>query len=236
MLFRLKRGRLKSECKCYSNCPIQENYWGQVRSFLYWDLCTTVQRNSLSDRGREREFITKHHHTCLPFDQNKVNKKENFPRDIPRYISVFRLAGFPFNEFQRSWSISCIFCLKSFSPLTSLLSVSKDWWTPQIWKGKDLKRMKGTQYYPRYLVVPKYECIRAQPRRGRYWEIHPRRPKDFPRPERFPEGEASFGGARTISQHQFFYRGWIRKSFPVDREGLTVLKSILPCWWWQIGF
>ena len=39
----------------------------------------------------------------------------------------------------------------------------------------------------------------------------------------------SFGGARTISQHQFFYREWIRKSFPVDREGLTVLKSILPC-------
>jgi len=39
----------------------------------------------------------------------------------------------------------------------------------------------------------------------------------------------SFGGARTISQHQFFYREWIRKSFPVDREGLTVFKSILPC-------
>ena len=26
-----------------------------------------------------------------------------------------------------------------------------------------------------------------------------------------------------------FYREWIRKSFPVGREGLTVLKSILPC-------
>ena len=35
----------------------------------------------------------------------------------------------------------------------------------------------------------------------------------------------------TFSHHQFFYREWIRKSFPVDREGLTVLKSILPCWW-----
>ena len=33
--------------------------------------------------------------------------------------------------------------------------------------------------------------------------------------------------------HQFFYRERIRKSFPVDREGLTVLKSILPCWWWE---
>ena len=33
-------------------------------------------------------------------------------------------------------------------------------------------------------------CIRAPPRRGMDWEIHPRRPKDFPRPERFHEGEA----------------------------------------------
>ena len=33
-------------------------------------------------------------------------------------------------------------------------------------------------------------CIRAPPKRGRHWEIHPRRPRDFPRPERFPEGEA----------------------------------------------
>ena len=39
----------------------------------------------------------------------------------------------------------------------------------------------------------------------------------------------SFGGVRTFSQQQFFYREWIRKSFPVDREGLTVLKSVLPC-------
>ena len=72
-----------------------------------------------------------------------------------------------------------------------------------------------------------------------------RDPRDFPRAK--PEGNLkvqgksggqrgwisqylpSFGGARTISQHQFFYRKWIRKSFPVDREGLTVLKSILPC-------
>ena len=99
-------------------------------------------------------------------------------------------------------------------------------------------------------LVMMRECIRAPPRRGRYWEIHPRRPisrdpRDFPRakPEGNLEGRGksrgrrgwisqylpSFGGARTISQHQFFYREWIRKSFPVDREGLTVLKSILPC-------
>ena len=29
------------------------------------------------------------------------------------------------------------------------------------------------------------------------------------------------------------YREWISKYFPVGREGLTVLKSILPCWWWE---
>ena len=28
---------------------------------------------------------------------------------------------------------------------------------------------------------------------------------------------------------------WIRKSIPVGREGLTVLKSILPCRWWEYG-
>ena len=70
-------------------------------------------------------------------------------------------------------------------------------------------------------------------------------PKDIPRakPEGNLEGRGksrgqrgwisqylpSFGGGRTFSHHQFFYREWIRKSFPVDREGLTVLKSILPC-------
>ena len=45
----------------------------------------------------------------------------------------------------------------------------------------------------------------------------------------------SFGGVRTFSHHQSFFREWIRKSFPVDREGLTVLKSILLCWWWEIA-
>jgi len=39
----------------------------------------------------------------------------------------------------------------------------------------------------------------------------------------------SLGGVRTFSYHQTFYREWISKSFPADREGLTVLKSILPC-------
>ena len=86
------------------------------------------------------------------------------------------------------------------------------------------------------------DCIRAPPRRGRYWEIHPRRPRDFPRPERFPEDEArgksrgsrisqylpSFGGVRTFSSSSIHLQRWIRKSIPVGREGLTVLKSMLP--------
>ena len=48
----------------------------------------------------------------------------------------------------------------------------------------------------------KVECIRAPPKGGRYWEIHPRRPRDFPRPERFPEGEArgKSRGSREISR------------------------------------
>ena len=78
-----------------------------------------------------------------------------------------------------------------------------------------------------------------------------RDPRDFPRakPEGNLEGRGksggqrgwisqylpSFGGARTISQHPFFYREWIRKSFPLDREGLAVLKSIFHCWMLQIA-
>ena len=72
-----------------------------------------------------------------------------FQRISERYISVFQLASFPLNEFKRNWSISCIFCLKRFSPLTSLLSVSKDWWTLSILKRLDfsLKRVKEGQFY-----------------------------------------------------------------------------------------
>ena len=61
------------------------------------------------------------------------------------------------------------------------------------------------------------QCIRAPPRRGRYWEIHPRCPKDFPRPERFPEGEA---------------RGKSRGSREIWRaEGMDF--PIPPEFWWS---
>ena len=48
-----------------------------------------------------------------------------------------------------------------------------------------------------------------------------------------PRDFQSFGGVLTFSHHH--HREWIRKSFPVDREGLTVLKSILLCWCWENG-
>ena len=70
-------------------------------------------------------------------------------------------------------------------------------------------------YLKLFFVV--VECIRAPPRRGRYWEIHPWRPKDFPRPERFPEGEA---------------RGKSRGSREIWRaEGMDF--PIPPEFWWS---
>ena len=61
-------------------------------------------------------------------------------------------------------------------------------------------RIDSVKINPSLLMMT--DCIRAPPRRGRYWEIHPRRPKDFPRPERFPEGEArgKSRGSREISR------------------------------------
>ena len=63
---------------------------------------------------------------------------------------------------------------------------------------------------------------------------------DFQRSSRASEmdfailpGIPSFGGERTFSHHQAFPRDWIRKSFLVGWLVLTVLKSILPGWWWE---
>ena len=49
----------------------------------------------------------------------------------------------------------------------------------------------------------------------------------------FPNTSHFFGGVRTFSSSSIHLQGWIRKSIPVDREGLTVLKSTLPCWGWE---
>ena len=45
------------------------------------------------------------------------------------------------------------------------------------------------------------ENVRTPPKLGRYWEIHPLRPRDFPRPSRFPSGFAlgKSLGSRKIS-------------------------------------
>ena len=57
-------------------------------------------------------------------------------------------------------------------------------------------------------------CIRAAPKRGRYWEIHPLRPRDFPRPSRFPSGLGKSLGRR----------GWISQYLP--RLGGARIQSL----------
>ena len=56
------------------------------------------------------------------------------------------------------------------------------------------------------------ENVRTPPKLGRYWEIHPLRPRDFPRPLRFPSGFAlgKSLGSREIS----WARGWISQYLP----------------------
>ena len=77
------------------------------------------------------------------------------------------------------------------------------------------------------------DTIRAPPKRGRYWEINPGRPRDFARSERNLEGGGdgflNTSRVQTFSSSSVHLQIWVRKSIPMDREGLTVLKSILPC-------
>ena len=89
-------------------------------------------------------------------------------------------------------------------------------WSPIFLSTRATSPFSSLEILPNLLSQ---HCIRAPPKRGRYWEIHPRRPRDFE--------------SRGKSRLSIFV--WIRKSFPVNREGLTVLKSILHCWWWQIA-
>ena len=53
------------------------------------------------------------------------------------------------------------------------------------------------------------ECIRTLPRGGMYWGVHPRRPRDFPRPERCPDPEGKARGTsrgpREISRSEGMY-------------------------------
>ena len=114
-----------------------------------------------------------------------------------------------------------------------------------------MRAISTKQNYQEYQQIPL--CIRAPPKQGRYWEIHPQRPRDILRPKRFSQGEAwgkswgsrerwrgcisqylhHFGGLRTFSSSLIHLQRWIRKSIPVGRKGLTVLKSILPRRGWE---
>ena len=79
------------------------------------------------------------------------------------------------------------------------------------------RKLLGVQKQDSSWLAENKDCIRAPPRRGRDWEIHPRRPKDFPRPKRFPEGEA---------------RGKSRGSREIWRaEGMDF--PIPPEFWWS---
>ena len=84
--------------------------------------------------------------------------------------------------------------------LSTLRLKLQSWW-PFWWKLGHCQVFQSSvfQSFGRWHL---WQCIRAPPRRGRYWEIHPRRPRDFLRPERFPEGEArgKSRGSREISR------------------------------------
>ena len=87
------------------------------------------------------------------------------------------------------------------------------------------------------------DCIRAPPRRGRYWEIHPRRPRDFLRAklEGNLEGRGksrgrrgwisqflpSFGGVRTFSSSSILSLGMDQEIHP-SRQGRIDSVKINP--------
>ena len=68
-----------------------------------------------------------------------------------------------------------------------------------------------------------YYCIRTLPRGGTYWVVHPRRPRDFPRPQRCPEGKArgTSRGLREISRSEEM----CNPIFPDSRRCTAILSS-----------
>ena len=109
------------------------------------------------------------------------------PRDFPRAKPEGNLEGRGKSRGRRGW-ISQYFPsfggVRTFSS-SSILSLGMDQEIHPCGQG----RIDSVKINLSLLMMR--ECIRAPPKRGRYWEIHPRRPRDFLRPERFPEGEAS---------------------------------------------
>ena len=59
----------------------------------------------------------------------------------------------------------------------------------------------------------------------------PDAPEIFLDPGDFPPKPGEISRVEANLPSSIFLQGWIRKSFPVGRAGLTVLKSILLCWW-----
>ena len=77
-------------------------------------------------------------------------------------------------------------------------------------------------------LFPGQAFTSAPPKRRRYWEIHPWRPRDFVGRRKSPRRRGwisqllpSYVGAWTFSHHQIYCREWISKFFPVDREGFS---------------
>ena len=65
------------------------------------------------------------------------------------------------------------------------------------------------------------ECIRTLPRGGMYWVVHPRRPRDFPRPKRCPEGHLE-GRGKSRGR-----RGCTTHSLIIGREVLILTLYVL---------
>ena len=97
---------------------------------------------------------------------------------VPKHNSRLILLNFVLKSFGLNWP--------AFLNSSISLPINEHCWDSQVWEEE---RFNIKQFQKRNEKKVK-DCIRAPPRRGRYWKIHPRRPKDFPRPERFPEGEA----------------------------------------------
>ena len=99
------------------------------------------------------------------------------PRDFPRASPSGNLSGLGKSLGRRGWISQY---LPSFGGVRTFSS--------SLIHPCGRGRIDSVKINPSLLKMR--ECIRAPPKRGRYWEIHPRRPRDFPRPERFPEGKA----------------------------------------------
>ena len=93
--------------------------------------------------------------------------------------------------------------------------VERRFHSPSQKKALTQKNMLASFEGGRRRVHDMMHCIRATPKRGKYWEIHPRRPRDFP----------SFGGARTFSHHQSFYRD--QKIVPCGHDSVKINPSLL---------